>query len=192
MAGEVCQVSGARNSLLPLLTCELWKPGCVCSYGTSSSFLQPQKFWKSCYSMQFAFGELVLHCSLSEFSDLSLACPSFSTVLNEAIDTNLSPYLDQNHKAVLLPSARLSWWQWQEKPGECFQMGDQRLWWGLFGPLSGRPLRAGHHIVLGIKVVQRGDKIKLTLHIQGVQMFFVFVFVFSPDVFWELKISDKF
>jgi len=39
MAGEVCQVSGARNSLLPLLTCGLWKPGCVCSYGTSSSFL---------------------------------------------------------------------------------------------------------------------------------------------------------
>lgn len=35
-AGEVCQLSEARNFLPPLWKCGLWKPGYVCSYGTGS------------------------------------------------------------------------------------------------------------------------------------------------------------
>ena len=101
--------------------------------GLAAHFCSLKNSGNHVISVQFACGELLLYCSLSGFSEVSLAFLSFSAVLSEAMGRGLSPYLGQNHKAVLLPSPHLSWsvwWQQQEKHGECFQVGDQRLWWG--------------------------------------------------------------
>lgn len=101
--------------------------------GLAAHFCSLKNSRNHAISVQFAFGGLLLYCSLSGFSEVSLVFLSFPAVLSEAMGRGLSPYLGQNHKAVLLPSPHLSWPVWrqrQEKQGECFQVGDQRLWCG--------------------------------------------------------------